>query len=260
MERIMRSLFRLTCVATFILSATFSIRAQDDASKDKNKLEFFLREDRRVIELSFPKSPPPEFIRLYSELASTYRLYEVESPDPEKECTYQKCILEWTDFLKAGAQPECSNNTDCPRVVLQLSKELPTGKNFVLVVSGLKAGKLTKVPLSVEPKAEIVSALNAYQQRNGFRIQAKFPLQSADTVTVARTVYKITGSTPETLRAEEVKQEFKAALDKEISTGENGTLSYRLTKNLREGAEYNLSIKDGVTDSEQRPVEVKGTL
>ena len=255
----MKPLINLTCILLFFIVAGATTYSQDDP-KDKNSAEFFLRGSGKLLELSFSKSPPSEFISNYSSAPGTYRLFEVEAPDPEKECTYAKCILELKDFLDTNAPPRCTNETDCQKVVLQLKNDLTTGKNFVLVVSGLTPnGKLTKVPISIEPKAAIVAPFDAYKQRKQFRVVAKFPLTSASTVIASRTIYKITGNTPATLRAEEVTKDLKADV-KTPETGENGTLSYHLEEKLPEGAEYTLTVKDGIKDNNGNAVEAKGVL
>jgi hypothetical protein len=254
----MKSPARLMYIALFVIAAGSTVYSQDEALKEF-KPEFFIGTDRTTVDLIFPKPPTQEFISRYSEQTSTYRLYEVEAPDPEKECVYPKCILEWKDFLKAG--PECSSKTDCPKLTLQLNRELPAGKNFVLVVDGLQeSGKLTKVTLSIESKAEIASSLDAFKQRSAFRIRAKFPLKSTDSVTALRVVYRIKGKTPETLRAEPETEKLTATLDSALSQPDRGTLSYKLEQKLKEGSEYNVSVKDGVTTVSGKPVEVKGTI
>lgn len=260
----MRSILSLTAAALFILSAACPASAQDDPSKANEKPDFFFNDGRKTIEVKFPKTPPHDFISRYSKDPNTYKLYEVETPDPDKPCAYPRCINEWAGFLDPDHNPRCSDDSDeshnvsCPNLYLYLSAALHADRKYILVVNYLLDGKPAKIAFSGEPKVEIVNPFSADDVGKGFSLKANVPLTPAPELDVERTVYRVEGDSPQTLRAVEKKENLTATLD-DLSSPRTGTLSYKFKKKLREGMEYSVSTA-GIKDDLMKPVEAKGTL
>lgn len=251
----MRLKIRPLASAVFVLLCAFFAAAQDDAPPPT----VALLAGRAGIVLDIPKTPPNSFYA-YSKLVATYRLYEVETPDPEKMCAYAGCIREWKDFIDTK-ELGCTS-IDCQRLNIRFksAQPLPPDRNFVLMVDKFKAdGKAVKVSFSTATAAKIESAANAFKTREEFRVTSNAPLASGDEIKLKRSVYRVEGDKPEHLKAVEVQEDLTASLDTETPLGGN-TLSYKLDKKLREGESYNLSVADGIKDDSGRKVEAKGTL
>ncbi|HEX8162608.1 MAG TPA: hypothetical protein VF538_12095 [Pyrinomonadaceae bacterium] len=253
----MRLLLRQVAVALFILSAAFLVTAQDDPSKANEKPEFFFKDGRQTIEVSFPRTPPHDFISRHSKDPNTYKLYQVETPDLDRPCVYQRCINEWTGFLAPGRNPECLDD-GCGKLNLYLSAALPADKNYILVVNYLLDGKPAKIAFSGEPKLEVVDPFSADDVGKGFVVKANVPLTPAPELNVERTVYRVRGDNPQMLRAIEEKENLTAKLDG-LSSAQTGRLSYKFEKRLREGMEYSVSTA-GIKDDLMKPLTAKGTL
>jgi len=64
--------------------------------------------------------PPPSFQKIAKQI-STYTLYEVENPDPDKMCKFTGCINEIRDLLDPRNPATCDDV--CRRVDLNLLRE-----------------------------------------------------------------------------------------------------------------------------------------
>lgn len=220
----------------------------------------------RTIELRIDstKPLPRPFIAIASRVGS-YKLYEIETPDPEKPCVYERCINPWVDFLNTANPPECKD-ANCQIITLHLRSALPPQGSFLLLISDFEAvGKVGRVGFKADPAAEIVGPWNVYDNRREFRVRSNVPIQAAETLKVERTVSRLTA---DSMNVVEVQSKTESSLVKPLPAGTPALgatskptfiHSFRLREKLPEGSEYDLVIPTGIKASGQ-DVVAKGKL
>jgi hypothetical protein len=251
---------KLTLAACFVVFASVTaVRAQD-----KTDVRIL---DAKTIEIKTDSLKPlPRPFVIASNDPATYSLYEIESPDPEVPCVYERCINPWPHFLDDKKPPECQD-TNCQLITLHLTKALPSKGSFLLLITGLQAvGKRAKVPFKADPTAEIVGPWDAYRNRREFRIRSNVPVQAAATIKVARTVTRLT---PDSMNAVEKPEDMTATLvqPSPTPTPQPGATpepklihSFRFAKKLLEGNEYDLAIAKGIKDPAGQDLLAKGKV
>ena len=210
-----------------------------------------------TLKINSTKPLPREFTQRSARQLDTYKLYEIETPDPDKPCVYERCIRTWDGFLDSSKPPVCQG--DCEEITLNLARNLPAQGSFLLVVSDLEAaGKAGKIGFMVNPTAEIVGPWDAYQRRREFRVKSNVPLTPTDPITVTRSVNRVT---PDSLNVVAVPKRVDASL-LPLNTAPSPKLmhSFRFKKKLLEGNEYDFVIPTGLVDSAGQNVVATGKL
>jgi hypothetical protein len=210
-----------------------------------------------TVKINSTKPLPREFLQRSARRVDAYRLYEIETPDPIKPCVHERCINGWDGFLEAA--PSC-NGDDCQEITLKLTRSLPSEGSFLLVVRDLEdAGKPGKVGFKVNTVAEIVGPWSAFEKRSEFRVKSNVPVTPATTVTVNRTVNKLT---PDSLNVVEAQEPLDATLVLPPNTAITPKFinSFRFKKKLAEGNEYDFVIANGLVDPAGQNVVAKGKL
>jgi hypothetical protein len=243
----------LLCLLALMLINVSQATAQDNVT-----INFLDKRAGLRIDLDPATVPPPSFARLYANKVDTYKLYEVETPDPEKPCSYSGCINEIKDYLDPGNPPGCADDV-CKRIDLHFKHgfTLPLDESFILLVQNLTDdAKSAKISFKSEVSAKIADPFNTDDKKKGFSVEANTRLQSPQQVTVKRTVYRLS---KDSLNVEESKDDLTASLDK-VAHPNRTTLSFRLQKKLTEGHQYDLAIPDGIKDDTGQSLTAKGTL
>ena len=209
------------------------------------------------LKINSTKPLPREFTHGSALQVDAYRLYEVETPDPDKPCVYERCIRVWDGFLDPNNKPSCIG--DCQEITLNLTRNLPAQGSFLLVVRDLEAvGKPGKVGFKVNPVAEIIGPWDAYQKRSEFRVKSNVLITPATSVTVTRTVNRLTS---DSLNVVEVPKDVDASLLPLNTTPSPKFIhSFRFKKKLMEGNEYDFVISNGLVDAANQTVVAKGKL
>jgi len=214
------------------------------------------------------KPLPRVFVAESSKRAASYRLYEVETPDPDKPCVYERCINPLTDFLDAEKPPKC-NDENCHEVTLNLRKELPAKGSFLLVVNDFEAvDKPGKISFKADATAEIVGPWDAYRQGREFRVKSNVPLLAATPLKVERTVSRLADDSMNVVETLKIVEATPVNADSSASVmpaagatlAPKNILSFGLSKKLQEGNEYALTIPGGITTAAGQNVVAKGTL
>jgi|SRR5215831_5250176 len=196
--------------------------------------------------------PGPGFKKISKE-TSTYRLYEVETPDPDQACKLPHCIDE-VHILNTQNPAECLDDV-CRLIALHFTTGLESGKNFVLVVQQLKDdGTNGKVKFSSELKAKITDPYNANEKRKGFDVTANTRLKANGSISVKQTTYRLT---KDSMNVEEF---VPPNLTATVKAKPDGRLSFRLDSNLKDGQQYQFSIPEGITDDADNPIAAEGLL
>lgn len=200
---------------------------------------------------------PREFTQRSARRIDTYKLYEIETPDPDKPCVYERCIRVWDSFLDSSKPPVCQG--DCEQITLNLARNLPQQGSFLLVVSNLEAtGKAGKVGFKVNPTAEIIGPWDAYQRRREFRVKSNVPLTPTTSINVTRTIHRLS---PDSMNVVAVTKQVEASLLPSNTTPSAKLMhSFRFKKKLLEGNEYDFSIPTGLVDSAGQNVVATGKL
>jgi hypothetical protein len=238
-----------------MMSLLGSLNAAAQDTQDKTAIKILGA--RKIIELDRNSTKPlPRTFVQSAEQASTYRLYEVESPDPEKMCKFNSCINELVDFLDTTTPPKCALGTDCQRITLRLKNELLSDRNYLLVVSDfVEAGKPGKLPFKGVTEAEIVGPFNIDNLGKNFRVKANGTIQAAASVTVNRLAVRLSA---DSMNVVEVPVSLNATKD---PTSQTPTAAeFKFDKKLPEGREYDLTIPSGITDSAGQAILAKGKL
>jgi hypothetical protein len=237
-------------VCLFVFALSVGVAAQDKT--DVRVL------NNKTIELrvNSTKPLPRPFVAASANQIASYRLYEVETPDPEKPCVYERCIRPWTNFLNAMNGAECKD-INCQLITLRLTRELPANGSFLLLINDFEAaGKPGRVSFKTDATAEIIGPWNAYDNRREFRVKANVPIQPENTVKVERTVNRLA---PNSLSVVGGKKEMDAHLVKPATASAAPPRpaflnSFRLEKKLPEGSEYDLVIPKGLSAGGQNIV------
>lgn len=233
------------------LLASLNAAAQDE-------INIKILDERKTIELhtNSTKPLPRTFVRDAAEQANTYRLYEVEIPDPEKMCKFNGCINELVDFLDITSPPKCIPGTDCQRITLRLKDALPNDRDYILIVNNfVDAGKPGKFSVKGNTQAEIVGPFNIDNLGRNFRVQANGTIQAPSNVTVQRLAVKLSANSMDVV---EVPVSLNAT--KDVTSQTPTAIEFRFDKKLPEGREYAMTIPSGITDSGGRTVIAKGKL
>jgi hypothetical protein len=227
-------------------------------AQDKTAIQILGGGKTIELDTSSTKPLPREFVRNAAQKAVSYRLYEVEVPDPEKMCKFAGCVNEVREFLDENTPPKCAADTDCQRIRLRLKNALPNDRNYLLVVSNfVDGGKSGKFPFKSTIEAEIVGPFNADNLGRNFRVRANGEIQTAPTVSVNRQALRISS---DSMNVVDVPINLQASLITDPSSRSSTTAEFRFRKKLPEGREYNLTIESGITDSVGLPVIAKGKL
>ena len=261
----MKSALLLTVAITLALTCHLPVAAQEPPAEDKTTIFFLAGRMGIEVTTESTRDLPRDFVRNYAEKASTYRLYEIESPDPDKPCPHERCVYEWVDFLDAKRPPKCVDS-DCQTIQLYFKAEIPGGKNFILTAANFKPkGAQGKFNFASDPTAEITGPLNAFDQGKEFRVKSNTLLKSLPEVDVNRTVYRVKRPDPSPAEPKPEIQAIKIidtlkAVPTEESPAPSTTLSLKLEKQLAGGNEYDLTIPKGITDTAGKVIEAKGKL
>jgi hypothetical protein len=262
----------LLLVVLIVLVVPGTFVAQDTESEPKVVIQFLA--DRMGMRLKIGSIQPlsQEFIKNYAEKAGSYRLFEVETPDPDQMCVQAKCILEWPNFLDQNHPPHCSDQ-DCQTILLTFNSDLPLNKKFILKIAGLASGGAArKLPFAVEPSAEITAASKPSEQSDGFLVRSQLPLIATTNVVARNEIFKVerppssaANRNPE-LTAIKSEESWPATVRqpktklKARSATEVYEVPYKTEKEFESGQEYNLTIPTGISSSGKVELKTNGTL
>ncbi|HXQ35380.1 MAG TPA: hypothetical protein VN843_15285, partial [Anaerolineales bacterium] len=244
----------------FVISALFFVFLNVYSAAAQISTDVSLPNRRTIkVKVNSTKPLPREFIQGSAQVDS-YKLYQIETPDPDKPCDNVRCVGVWDSFLDPSNAPSCTGG--CEEVTLNLTRDLPAQGSFLLVIRDLEAaGKPGKVSFKVDPAAEIVGSWDANEKRSEFRVKSNVPLtlNSPPTVTVTRPVNRLTSNS---LNVVEKQEPVKASLLPAAGAGPSSVFiySFRFEKKLLEGNEYDFTIPSGLVDASNQTVVAKGKL